>query len=348
MRRHVNVPHALFLLLQRRQLVKMRGKQRGTPQLPHDIFRNGPGDAVPVERGGAPAQLIDDDQGPGRGGVEHAGGFQHLGHEGGYALLLQISRSHAAQDAIDDVDGGRGGGKEGAHLGHGDQGAQGADVGGFASHVGTRDEKKGGFVVEQAVVVGNVVHPVLELYARMPGLEDVDPVPFPVPVRQGGPAVSSPTVRRRRRFGEARQHVQLPARRRHSFQDRYIGLHHLRGLLHNFFGASFVLFPRFGAGCGRLPQGPGGKVHPVLEDPEHLHLQASVGVEIHPQSLFVVGVHQSKLVTAAGRHGPPRLPVSLQLHPAGGPPKVSPSRVHVGVGRLDGGVRLREGVRQFL
>lgn len=49
---------------------------------------------LPVEGGGAPAQLVDDDQRVGGGGLQDGGRLDHLRHEGRDAALGRVARTH--------------------------------------------------------------------------------------------------------------------------------------------------------------------------------------------------------------------------------------------------------------
>ena len=56
-------PLTLLTHVQLRELVEVSGKERGRPNVLHDVLADGPGQAVAVVRGRATAQLVDDDQG---------------------------------------------------------------------------------------------------------------------------------------------------------------------------------------------------------------------------------------------------------------------------------------------
>ena len=57
--------------LQCSQLVEVRREEAGAAQLGDDVVRDRPGQAEAVEGAGPAPQLVDDDQGVGRGGLQH-------------------------------------------------------------------------------------------------------------------------------------------------------------------------------------------------------------------------------------------------------------------------------------
>ena len=65
--------------------MKMSGKQTVALDISGYEAGDAPGQAEAVAGTGASAELIDDNQGAVRGGLEHVGGLEHLGHEGGNA-----------------------------------------------------------------------------------------------------------------------------------------------------------------------------------------------------------------------------------------------------------------------
>ncbi len=72
--------------------------QQQVPYLPNifgNVLRDGPGDAEPVIGGGAAAQLIDENEAPGRGVLQDARRLQHLSHEGGDSLHLAVGGADA-------------------------------------------------------------------------------------------------------------------------------------------------------------------------------------------------------------------------------------------------------------
>ena len=97
-----------------------------------EVFGHGPGQGQTVEGGGAPADLVQDHQAPGRGLVQDAGGFVHLHQKGALAPADVVHRPHPGEDAVGEPDDGRVGRHEAAQVGQERDQRHLAQDGGFA------------------------------------------------------------------------------------------------------------------------------------------------------------------------------------------------------------------------
>ena len=100
------------------------------------VLGDSPGDGKAVEGRRAASDFVEDDEGVGGGVVDDEGGLVHFDHEGGLALREVVGGADAAEDFVDEADGGFFGGDVGSDLGHeGDEGDL-TNVGGLTGHVG--------------------------------------------------------------------------------------------------------------------------------------------------------------------------------------------------------------------
>ena len=137
---HVIVPDVGQLLLQRRQLVVVGGEQRLGLQLSGAVLQHRPGDGHAVEGGGAPADLVQDQQAVLRGAAEKLRHLRHLHHEGGLSGGQIVAGADAGEDAIHHADVRPLRRDEAAHLRHEGDERHLAHVGGLTGHVGAGDD----------------------------------------------------------------------------------------------------------------------------------------------------------------------------------------------------------------
>ena len=181
----------------------MGGKEGFGPQpsLIRAVLQHRPGDGHAVVGGGAPSDLVQDEQGAGGGVFQHLGHLRHLHHKGGLARAQVVGRPDAGEHPVHHPDPGGPGRDKGAHLRHEHNQGHLAHIGGFARHVGACDDGQAVRAPIHIGVVGDkqrvLQHP---LHHRMAALPDVD----------GAAAVhrrADVAVRHRRRR-EGGQHVQ--------------------------------------------------------------------------------------------------------------------------------------------
>ncbi|KAH8718128.1 hypothetical protein HC256_002784 [Beauveria bassiana] len=166
-RRDVQVGDVWVLVGERRELVKVRGKHGKAADFFDDVLGNGPGKAEAVVGGRAAAELVNDDEGLGRGRLENVGRLEHLGHERRHALELRVAGADAREDGVEDGELGLGAGHEAADLRYEGNGADLADVRRLAAHVGPGDDEKRRSVACEGDVVCDELHVILQLEARV-------------------------------------------------------------------------------------------------------------------------------------------------------------------------------------
>ena len=120
----------------------MGGKQSFGPQrlFVSAVFQNSPGDGHTVKGGGAPADLIQDQERIFGGLMENIGDLRHLHHEGGLSGGEIVAGADAGEDPIHHADMGVFGGDEAAHLGHENDQRHLPHISGFTGHVGAGDD----------------------------------------------------------------------------------------------------------------------------------------------------------------------------------------------------------------
>ena len=119
------------------------------------VFQHRLGQALPVKGGGAPADLIQDEEALGGGLPQDLRDLAHLHHEGGAAAGEVVAGADAGEDPVHQADPGGGGRDEGAHLGHQHDEGHLAHVGGLARHVGAGDDGDAVFRRAHEGVVGD-------------------------------------------------------------------------------------------------------------------------------------------------------------------------------------------------
>lgn len=130
----------------------MRREQRPAPIHAGQILQTGKPDRDAILGRGAAADLVHDDERAVRGVAQDMGRLEHLDHEGGLVAKQVVGGADAAEEVVDDAEGGVGGGNEGARLREdGDEGVL-AQEGAFAGHVGTGEEPDGLGGADEAVV----------------------------------------------------------------------------------------------------------------------------------------------------------------------------------------------------
>ena len=147
----------LQLLLHGGELVVVGGKQGLGPQLfgLGAVFQHRPGDGHAVIGGGAPADLVQNEQGVAGGVLEQLGHFAHLHHEGGLSGGQVVGGPDAGEHPVHHADVGGAGGDIAAHLGHEHNEGHLAHVGGFTCHVGAGDDGQTVLVFVHVGVVGH-------------------------------------------------------------------------------------------------------------------------------------------------------------------------------------------------
>ena len=138
------------------------------------VFQHRAGDGHAVVGAGAPADLVQDQQALGRGVAQQLGHLGHLHHERGLPGGQIVRGAHPGEYPVHNAHMGAPGGDEGAHLGHEDDEGGLPHVGGFARHVGARNDGHQVFPRVHMYVVGNE-EGVFEdlLHHRMAALRDV-------------------------------------------------------------------------------------------------------------------------------------------------------------------------------
>ena len=134
------------------QSVKMGREQGATAIDAGQILQTGEADRDAILGRRAAADLVHDDEGAGRGVAEDVGRLEHLDHEGGLVAEEVVGGADAAEEPVDDAEGGVGGGDEGARLRQdGDEGVL-PQEGAFARHVGPGQEPDALRLAHEAVV----------------------------------------------------------------------------------------------------------------------------------------------------------------------------------------------------
>ena len=172
--RHVEVRDAGQPLGERGQLVIVGGEHHLGP-LPAlvQLLRHRPGDGEAIERGGAAAHLVEEDEAARRRVVQDARRLDHLDQEGALAPREIVLGPDARQDAIDEPDGRRARGDEGADLRHDHEERGLAHEHALAAHVGPgQDDDLAAGWVEPKVVGRERRRPRLE--HRMAAVDDLE------------------------------------------------------------------------------------------------------------------------------------------------------------------------------
>ena len=140
------------------KLMVVGGKQglATQPRVVVQVLDDRPGDGKAVISAGAPADLVQDYQGPGRGLIEDGCGFQHLDHEGRLAGGQVVLEPHPGEDAVHQPHGGLLRRDEAAQLGHQCDEGDLADKSGLSGHVGSSQHDDPGVVGGQVDLVGHV------------------------------------------------------------------------------------------------------------------------------------------------------------------------------------------------
>ena len=135
----------------------MGGEQRFSPQLFEvgAVLQHRPGNGHAVKGGGAPADLIQDQQAVGGGGLQNLADLRHLHHEGGLAGGQIVRRADAGENAVHHTDAGSPGRDEGADLGHQHDQRHLTHIGGFTGHVGAGDDGHPVITGAHVGIIGN-------------------------------------------------------------------------------------------------------------------------------------------------------------------------------------------------
>ena len=139
------------------------------------VLQHRPGDGHAVKGGGAPSDLVQDQQGVLCGAAEDVGDLRHLHHEGGLSGGEVVAGANPGEDAVHNADAGVGGGDKAAHLGQQDDQGHLTHISGFARHVGAGDDGDPALLLPHKGVVGHKEgvpeHP---LHHRVPALPDLN------------------------------------------------------------------------------------------------------------------------------------------------------------------------------
>ncbi len=106
------------------------------------MLDDGPSDGEAVERGGAAADFVEQNEARGRGVIEDGSDFGHFDEKCRAAAREIVASADARKDAVDDGQLGLARGNEAADLGHQDDERGLAQIGGLAAHVGPGNEQK--------------------------------------------------------------------------------------------------------------------------------------------------------------------------------------------------------------
>src|SRR6267143_744775 len=124
------------------QFMIVRGEERAGTGVLLKMLDNGPGDGEAIERGGAAADFVEEDQARRRGVIENRRYFAHLHEKGRTAAREIVAGPDAREDAIRDGQLGLPRGNKGTHLGHENDERGLAKVGGLAAYVLPGDQEK--------------------------------------------------------------------------------------------------------------------------------------------------------------------------------------------------------------
>lgn len=151
---NVVVDGTLKLVLQRRQLMIMRGKKRFRADFfPKRILRNGARDAHTVEGARAAPDFVVDDEAGFRGVRENIGDLVHLQHKCGLPHREIVRSADAREYLIDDGDARLLSRHKRADLRHDADERDLPHIGGFSRHIGTGNQHKAiAFAVELRII----------------------------------------------------------------------------------------------------------------------------------------------------------------------------------------------------
>jgi len=175
---HMVVLHAGAHLLHFVQLVVVCGEERlgVRRRVVVQVLDHRPGDGNTVVGTRAAADFVQQDDAAVGDVIEDAGRFEHLDHEGRFALRDVVRRPDAREYLVHHTDMRRFGGDEGSHLRHQDDERRLPQQGRLTRHVGAGDHHDLLFLVVEQHVVGDILLPYghERLDDGMASLADVD------------------------------------------------------------------------------------------------------------------------------------------------------------------------------
>ena len=122
------------------QFVIVGSKKRARASVFLQMFDNGPGNREAVERGGAAADFIQQNETGGSSVSEDAGDFAHFHEKSGAAAREIITCANARENAVGDGKLGLARGNKTTHLRHQNDQSGLTKIRRFAAHVGAGDE----------------------------------------------------------------------------------------------------------------------------------------------------------------------------------------------------------------
>ena len=183
----------------------MRREERLRADLLVQMLDDAPREAEAVERAGAAADLVEDDEAPAGGVVEDVRRLAHLDHERALAPGEVVARADAREDAVEQVDPSRGGGDAAPGVREQREQRDLPDVGALACHVRPGDQRDLLLhEVERRVVGYEAFLGGRQVQHRMPSVADRQ---HAVVAHLGTDPAVQP-----RRLGEGREHVELRQR----------------------------------------------------------------------------------------------------------------------------------------
>ena len=100
--RNVNILHAGEKVGEFGELVIVGGEERARASVLLEMLDHSPSDGEAVERGGAAANLIEEDEAGRSGVIENSGDFAHFDQEGGTPTREIVTRADAREDSVGD------------------------------------------------------------------------------------------------------------------------------------------------------------------------------------------------------------------------------------------------------
>ncbi len=98
----VNILHRGEKIAKFRQLVVVRGEERARARVLLEMFNDGPGDGKTIERSGAPAHFIEEDETRRSGVIQDGGDFAHFDKKSRAPAGEIVARANAREDAVGD------------------------------------------------------------------------------------------------------------------------------------------------------------------------------------------------------------------------------------------------------
>mmetsp|Transcript_30938 Transcript_30938/g.78887 ORF Transcript_30938/g.78887 Transcript_30938/m.78887 type:complete len:259 (-) Transcript_30938:1297-2073(-) len=255
------VPDALRGVLQRSELVEVRGEEAEAARLLREVPRDRPCDAKPVGGRGTAAKLVHNNQRPLAGRVQDARGLQHLRHESRDPSQLHVRGTHAAHDRVKDRQRRLPARHEATNLvQQSDQGHR-ADVGTLTAHVGTGDEVQARLVPVHVEVIRD------EGLVRVGHDQDVRSPLEAERLRRGVHGGADEVAGRgEHNTRERREHVEVAHDFVHPLNHRDVRGRHRKGLARQLRGLLVVPGNRVLVGLVQLVQLRGGEDELLLLD----------------------------------------------------------------------------------